>query len=81
MIPLILGAAALGTATFGLFKGAEGALDILSAKERGERAQATYQASLNSLELERDEINEQVDEYGQLKLWMQALQYVDLLIS
>lgn len=68
MIPLIFGAAAIGTAAYGLFKGAEGTSDILSAKERGESAQATYQTSLDCLELDRNKTNEIVEEYGHLQL-------------
>lgn len=68
MIPLIFGAAAVGTAAYGLFKGAGGASDILSAKERGESAQAKYQTSLDCLDRDKERTNEMIEEYGQLQL-------------
>lgn len=73
MIPFIFGAAAVGTAAYGLFKGAEGASDILSAKERGESTQAKYQTSLACLDRDKERTNEMIEEYGQLKLWIASI--------
>ncbi|MEH1859380.1 MAG: hypothetical protein V7L21_15580 [Nostoc sp.] len=49
MIPLILGAIALGTAAFGAVKGAEGVGNMNEAKEIGKRAENRHLDAVSEL--------------------------------
>ncbi|MBC1222396.1 hypothetical protein GNF10_04185 [Nostoc sp. UCD121] len=68
MIPLILGAIALGTAAFGAVKGAEGVGNMNEAKEIGERAQNRHSYAVSELKADWEATNELAEEYGQLQL-------------
>ncbi|MBE8969200.1 hypothetical protein IQ277_24145 [Nostocales cyanobacterium LEGE 12452] len=68
MIPLILGAIALGTAAFGAVKGAEGFGNMNEAKEIGERAQNRHSYAVSELKADWEATNELAEEYGQLQL-------------
>ena len=68
MIPLILGAIALGTAAFGAEKGAEGFGNMNEAKEIGERAQNRHSYAVSELKADWEATNELAEEYGQLQL-------------
>ncbi|MEH2233170.1 MAG: hypothetical protein V7K71_26645 [Nostoc sp.] len=58
MIPLILGAIALGTAAFGAVKGAEGFGNMNEAKEIGERAQNRHSYAVSELKADWEATNE-----------------------
>ncbi|MEH2321294.1 hypothetical protein [Nostoc sp.] len=68
MIPLILGAIALGTAAFGAVKGAEGVGNMNEAKEIGERAEKRHSYAVSELKPDWEVTNELAEEYGQLQL-------------
>ncbi|MDZ7951560.1 hypothetical protein [Nostoc sp. DedQUE09] len=68
MIPLILGAIALGTAAFGAVKGAEGVGNMNEAKEIGKRAQKRHSDAVSQLKADWETTNELAEEYGQLQL-------------
>jgi hypothetical protein len=68
MIPLILGAVALGTAAVGAMKGSEGIGNMNEAKEIGERAQEQYEQAVNQLKANWEATNKLAEEYGQLQL-------------
>ena len=68
MIPLILGAIALGSAAFGAVKGAEGVGNMNEAKEIGERAQKRHSDAVSELKADWEATNELAEEYGQLQL-------------
>ncbi|MBG1264267.1 hypothetical protein [Nostoc commune] len=68
MIPLILGAIALGTAAFGAVKGAEGVGNMNEAKEIGERAENCHLYAVSELKADWEVTNEFAQEYGQLQL-------------
>ncbi|MEH1831887.1 MAG: hypothetical protein V7L29_07400 [Nostoc sp.] len=68
MISLILGAIALGTATFGAVKGAESVGNMNEAKEIGERAKNCHLYAVNELKADWEVTNKFAEEYGQLQL-------------
>ncbi len=68
MIPLILGAIALGTAAFGAVKGAEGVGNMNEAKEIGERAEKRHSYAVSELKADWEVTNKLAEEYGQLQL-------------
>ncbi|MEH2056021.1 MAG: hypothetical protein V7K97_07640 [Nostoc sp.] len=68
MIPLILGAIALGTAAFGAVKGAEGVGNMNEAKEIGERAEKRHSYAVSELKADWEATNKLAEEYGQLQL-------------
>jgi hypothetical protein len=68
MIPIILGAIALGTAAFGAVKGAEGFGNMNEAKEIGNRAQERHEDAVSELKADWELTNELAEEYGQLQL-------------
>ncbi|MEH2262078.1 hypothetical protein [Nostoc sp.] len=68
MIPLILGAIALGTAAFGAVKGAEGVGNMNEAKEIGERAEKRHSYAVSELKADWETTNKLAEEYGQLQL-------------
>jgi hypothetical protein len=68
MIPLILGAIALGTTAFGAVKGAKGVGNMNEAKEIGKRAQNRHSYAVSELKQEWEATNKLAEEYGQLQL-------------
>lgn len=68
MIPLILGAVALGSAAFGAMKGSEGIGNMNTAKEIGERARKRHEDAINQLKADWETANKAAEEYGQLQL-------------
>jgi hypothetical protein len=68
MIPLILGAVALGSAAFGALKGAEGFGNMNQAKEIGDRAENRHQTAVSQLKADWKITNKLAEEYGQLQL-------------
>lgn len=70
MIPIILGAVALGTAAVGAFKGAEGAVGIHESNEIGKRAQEKYELALKELKSDWEATNKAAEVYGQIQLYV-----------
>ncbi len=68
MIPLILGAAAVGTAVVGVKKGSEGIGNINQAKEIGEQAQKRYENAINDLKTNWEAVNKTAELYGQIQI-------------
>jgi hypothetical protein len=68
MVPIILGIAAVGMSVLGVAKGTEGVSNINKAKERGKRAQALYEKSVEQLDLQWQKSNELAGNYGKLQL-------------
>ncbi|MCC5617228.1 hypothetical protein LC605_19500 [Nostoc sp. CHAB 5836] len=68
MIPLILGAIALGTTAFGAVKGAKGVGNMNEAKEIGKRAENRHSYAVSELKADWETTNELAEEYGQLQL-------------
>jgi hypothetical protein len=68
MIPLILGAVALGTAAVGAMKSSEGIGNMNEAKKIGEVAQKRYDRAVSQLKAEWEATNKLPEEYGQLQL-------------
>ncbi|MBD2610882.1 hypothetical protein H6G94_06310 [Nostoc punctiforme FACHB-252] len=68
MIPLILGAIALGTAAFGAIKGVEGVGNMNEAKEIGNRSQKRHESAVNQLKTDWEATNKLAEEYGELQL-------------
>ena len=70
MIPIILGAVALGTAAVGAFKGAEGAVGIHESNEIGKRAQEKYELALKELKSDWEATNKAAEVYGQIQFYV-----------
>ena len=68
MIPIILGAVAIGSAAFGALAGAGGVANMNEAKEIGERAQKRHECAVSQLKAEWEATNKLAEEYGQLQL-------------
>lgn len=68
MIPIILGAVALGTAAVGAFKGAEGAVGMHESNEIGKRAQERYELALEELQSCWETTNKAAELYVQMQL-------------
>jgi hypothetical protein len=68
MIPLILGAVALGTAAVGAMKGSEGVGNMNEANEIGKRAQEKHERAVRQLKADWEATNKLAEEYGQLQL-------------
>ena len=68
MIPLILGAVALGSAAFGALAGVSGVADMNEAKGIGERAQERHEYAVSQLKADWEATNKLAEEYGQLQL-------------
>lgn len=73
MIPIILGAAALATAGYGVLKGAEGTSNIFHAQEIGELAESTYKVAITGLEKDREKTNQLASNYGKLQLQIASI--------
>ncbi|MBD2123651.1 hypothetical protein [Trichocoleus sp. FACHB-262] len=68
MIPLILGAVALGTAAYGALKGTEGVSNMSEASKIGEKAQKRHKFAVEQLKQDGEATNKLAEEYGQLQL-------------
>ncbi|MCJ8279802.1 MAG: glycosyltransferase family 90 protein [Rivularia sp. ALOHA_DT_140] len=68
MIPLILGAAAMGAGAVGVKKGSEGIGNMKQAKEIGERAQKRYEDAVKDLQEYWEGTNKLAEEYGKFQL-------------
>lgn len=68
IIPIILGAAALGTAVFGIAAGASGISDIKKAKKIGEKAQRRHEQAVDRLKDEWEDTQESAADYGKLQM-------------
>ncbi|WP_236146865.1 hypothetical protein [Scytonema millei] len=68
MIPLILGAVALGTAVFGVGAGISGVTSMNEANEIGQRAQKRREEAVNQLQIDWNATNDLAQEYGQLQI-------------
>lgn len=68
MIPLILGALALGGAVLGIGAGAAGIEDMNEAKKIGKRAQKRHEDAVIRLKVDWEATNNLAEEYGQLQL-------------
>lgn len=73
MIPIILGAAALGSAAIGVLKGSEGAGNINQANEIGNLAQQRYDRAVSDIKAQSEETNKLAQAYGQLQLDVKML--------
>lgn len=67
MIPLILGAVALGTAAFGVGAGVAGVASMNEANEIGKSAQKRYERTLKKLKAEWEATNKAAEVYGQMQ--------------
>lgn len=70
MIPLILGAVALGTAAFGMGAGVAGVTNMNEANEIGKRAQERYEYVLKKLKADWEATNKAAEVYGQMQLYV-----------
>jgi hypothetical protein len=68
MIPLILGAVALGSAAYGALKGAEGVNNMSEATKTGEDAQKRHELAVKQLQQNSEATNKLAADYGQLQL-------------
>jgi hypothetical protein len=68
IIPIILGAAALGSAALGVVKGSEGIGKINEAKQIGDRAQKRYESAVSKLKENWEDTNRLAEVYGQLQM-------------
>lgn len=68
IIPIILGAVALGSAALGVAAGTEGVSNIKEAQKIGERAQERYERAISNLKADLEATNRSAETYGQLQL-------------
>ncbi|HEY9601825.1 MAG TPA: hypothetical protein V6C85_09460 [Allocoleopsis sp.] len=68
MIPIIIGAVALGSAAVGALAGAAGKADMDLAKKIARRSQARHESAVTSLKAKFDETNNWAEVYGQVQL-------------
>ena len=68
MIPLILGAVALGTAVFGVGAGISGVASMNEANEIGQRAKQRHEDAVSQLQIDWDATKERAQEHGQLQI-------------
>jgi len=68
MIPLILGAAALGTGAVGAVKGASGMINLKKAEKIGKRAQERYELAVSQLKTDWEATDKLAQKYGQIQL-------------
>ena len=73
MIPLILGAVALGTAAYGALKGAEGVTNMNDANEIGKLAQKRHESAISKLKADWEASNKLAEDYGQLQMNVKML--------
>ncbi len=68
MIPLILGAAALGTGAFGAVKGASGMINKKKAEKIGKLAQERYELAVSQFKTDWEATDKLVQKYNQIQL-------------
>lgn len=68
IIPIILGALAVGTAAVGAFTGIDAVSQMDEAKKRGKSAQARLDSARQSVEVKVKATNDLAEEYGQLQI-------------
>lgn len=68
MIPIIIGAAALGSAAIGALAGAAGKIDMDLAQEIGERAQERHKRAVTNFQTNFEATNNLAAVYGQLQI-------------
>lgn len=68
MIPIILGAVALGSAAYGALKGAEGVNNMSEATKIGQNAQKRHGLAVKQLQQNSEATNKLAADYGQLQL-------------
>jgi hypothetical protein len=68
MIPIIIGAAALGSAAIGAFAGAAGKADMDLAREIGDRAQKRHKRAVTNFQAKFEATNNLAQAYGQLQI-------------
>lgn len=68
IIPIILGAVALGSGVLGVASGAEGVSNMKEAQKIGERAQERYERAISNFKADFEATNTSVKTYGQLQL-------------
>ncbi|BAZ66788.1 MAG: hypothetical protein KME28_12160 [Pelatocladus maniniholoensis HA4357-MV3] len=68
MIPLILGAVAIGSAAFGALKGTEGVSNMNEASKIGKRAQKRHENAVSELKEYWEGTNKLAEEYGHFQL-------------
>lgn len=68
MIPIIIGAAALGSAAIGALAGAAGQADMDLAKKIGQRAQERHKRAVTNFQAEFEATNNLASVYGQLQI-------------
>jgi hypothetical protein len=68
MIPIIIGAAALGSATIGALAGAAGQADMDLAKKIGQRAQERHKRAVTDFQAKFEATNNLAEVYGQLQI-------------
>src|SRR6478672_6565745 len=68
MIPLILGAVALGSAAYGALKGAEGVNNMSEATKTGQNAQKRHELAVKQLQQSSEATNKLAADYGRLQL-------------
>lgn len=68
MIPLILGAIAIGSAAYGAATGVSGVANMQKAEGKARRAQQRHESAAKALENRWDEVNHKAKEYGEFQL-------------
>ena len=68
MIPIIIGAAALGSAAIGALAGAAGKADMDLAREIGDRAQKRHKRAVTDFQAKFEATNNLAEVYGQLQI-------------
>ncbi|WP_404300073.1 hypothetical protein [Alicycliphilus denitrificans] len=67
-VPIILGAVALGTGAYGVYKGLSGAIDQSNAGDINNNAQSMVSAARKQVETQRQSTNDLLTDYGARKL-------------
>lgn len=68
MIPLILGAIALGSAAYGAVAGVDGVSKMKQAEDKAKRAQKRHEDAVQALEKRWDDVNLWAQDYGEFQL-------------
>jgi hypothetical protein len=68
MIPLVLGAIALGSAAYGAAAGVDGVSKMKKAEGKAKRAQKRHKAAVRALEKRWDDVNSRAKDYGEFQL-------------
>ncbi|WP_204141295.1 hypothetical protein [Halomicronema sp. CCY15110] len=68
MIPLVLGAIALGSAAYGAAAGVDGVSKMKKAEGKAKRAKKRHEAAVRALEQRWDDVNLRAKDYGEFQL-------------